>query len=73
VVLVFREVGLRFFAEAEVGFGRASLRVDEAVVGLGVGAGVRGEGDFLMGRRVFLGRIFFPEDFGFFMEIYKPK
>ena len=68
MVLVFREVGLSFFAGAEVGFGRALLRVGEAVVGLGVVAGVRGEGDFLMGRRVFLGRIFFPEDFGFFMD-----
>ena len=67
-MLVFRVVGLSFFAEAEVGFGRDLLGVGEAVVGVGVGAGVRGGGNFFMGRRVFLGRIFFPDGFGFFMD-----
>jgi len=67
-VLVFLVVGLSFFAGAKVGFGRALLGVGEAVVGVGGGAGVRGAGNFLMGRRVFLGRIFFPDGFGFFMD-----
>jgi len=68
VVLVFRVVGLSFFAGAEVGFGRALLGVGEEVVGVGVGAGVREGGNFLTGLRVFLGRIFFPDGFGFFMD-----
>jgi hypothetical protein len=43
--------------------------------GLGVGEGTE-EGEewvFLGGRIVFLAGVIFPEDFGFFMEIYKPK
>ena len=68
MVLVFRVVGLSFFAVAGVDFGRALLGVGEAVVEVGVGAGVRGAGNFLIGRRVFLGRIFFPDGFGFFMD-----
>ena len=61
-----------FLARAGTGFTRDFLEERE---GVGLGEGVE-EGDewIVWGGRIgFLAGIIFPEDFGFFMEIYKPK
>ena len=63
--------GVIFLARAETGFIEDFL---EEIEGVGLGEGVE-EGDewiVLGGRIVFLAGVIFPEDFGFFMEIYKP-
>ena len=61
--------GVSFLARAGAGFTRDFLEERE---GVGVGEGTDGW-IVLEGRIVFLAGVIFPEDFGFFMEIYKPK
>ena len=63
---------MSFLARAGAGFTEDFL---EECEGVGVGEGTE-EGEewiVLGGRIVFLAGGIFPEDFGFFMEIYKPK
>jgi len=61
-----------FLARAGTGFTRDFLEERE---GVAVGEGTE-EGEewiVLGGRIVFLAGVIFPEDFGFFIENYKPK
>ena len=61
-----------FLARAGAGFSGDFL---EECEGVAVGEGTE-EGEewiVLGGRIVFLAGVIFPEDFGFFLEIYQPK
>ena len=64
--------GVIFLARAGTGFIGDFL---EEIEGVGLGEGVEEGDEWIVwgGRIVFLAGVIFPEDFGFFMEIYKPK
>ena len=64
--------GVIFLARAETGFIGDFL---EEIEGSGLGGGTEEEDEWIFwgGRIDFLAGIIFPEDFGFFIENYKPK
>jgi len=64
-----------FLVRAGAGFAGDFLEECEgAGVGEGSEEGEEGEERIVLrGRIAFLAGVIFPEDFGFFMEIYKPK